>query len=135
MIKRYIILLGCLLSAFTPLQAVKAESNSKVEQGIYVTTEDIISDIIFPTVDKKVQKEYSKDLIGWQWVRIVGINYNNNHSYDIAAKIEVNSQLNGKERYADDLVKLRIFPSCNSNKLKCRHDFKVELLDYSHLSQ
>jgi hypothetical protein len=136
MIKQYLILLGFLLSTFTPMQVVKAESVSKVEPETYVTTEDIIADIVFPTIDKNVQKEYSVDMIDWQWKRIDGINYNNNHSYDVAVRIEVNSQLNGRDRYVDDLVKLRISPSCDSNKLnklKCNHDFKIEILDYKHL--
>jgi hypothetical protein len=134
MSKRYLILLGFFLFAFTPLQAVKAESVSKVEQELYVTTEDIISDIVFPTIDKKVQIEYSNALIGWEWERIVGIKYNDNHSYDVAVRIQVPSQHND---YVDDLVKVRISPSCESeklNKLKCNHDFKIEVLDYKHLS-
>ncbi|PAW27936.1 hypothetical protein BKC07_16210 [Peribacillus simplex] len=134
MVKQYLFLLGFLLFALTPLQIVKADSVLKVEQELYVTTEDIISDIVFPTIDKKVQTEYSDDMIGWQWKRIVGIKYNDNHSYDVAVRIQVPSQHNG---YVDDLVKVRISPSCDSeklNKLKCNHDFKIDILDYKHLS-
>ncbi|MGE7186273.1 hypothetical protein ACQKKK_20575 [Peribacillus sp. NPDC006672] len=122
MAKRYLILLGFFLFAITPLQTVKAESVSKVEQEIYVTTEDIISDIVFLTIDKKVQKEYSDNMIGWKWKRIAGIKYNDNHSFDVTVRIQVPSQHND---YVDDLVKERISPSCNSenlNKLEIKPD-------------
>ncbi|MEE3955877.1 hypothetical protein [Peribacillus frigoritolerans] len=69
MAKRHKILLGFLLFTFTPIQAVKAESVSKVEHEIYVTTEVIISDIVFPTTDKKVQKKYSDDMMGMEKIR------------------------------------------------------------------
>ncbi|MBO0997466.1 DUF3888 domain-containing protein [Bacillus sp. SD075] len=136
MAKRYLILLGFFLLAYTPMQAVKAESVSKVE-GWYGTTEDIFGDIVFPTLDKKIEKEYGRNL-GWQWQRIVGINYNENHSYDVDIKIQVTSERNEPLNYVDDQVKLRIFPSCDSeklNQLKCNHGFKIEILDYKHLSQ
>jgi hypothetical protein len=138
MVKQYLILLGFLLSAFTPLQTVKAESISKVEDW-YVTTEDIISDIVFPSIDKRVAKEYGRDsLFGWQWKRIVGIDYNKNHSYDVSIRIEVPSDSNKPFDYVEDLVKVRISPSCDSEKLNkqlCNHDFNIEVLDYKHLSQ
>jgi len=57
MVKQYLILFGFLLSAFTPLQTVKAETVTNVE-GEYFTTEDIVSDLVFPTIDKRVIKEY-----------------------------------------------------------------------------
>lgn len=56
MVKQYLILLGFLLCAFTSMQSVKAETVPKVEDS-YVTTEDIISDLVFPTIDKRVIKE------------------------------------------------------------------------------
>lgn len=118
------------------MQAVKAESVSKVE-GWYGTTEDIFGDIVFPTLDKKIEKEYGLNL-SWQWKRIVGISYNENHSYDVDIKIQVSSERNEPLDYVDDQVKLRISPSCNSeklNQLKCNHGFKIEILDYKHLSQ
>ena len=60
---------------------------------MYVTTEDIISDIVFPTIDKRVIKEYGQDtLFGWEWKRIVGITYNDNHSYDVSVRIEIPSE-------------------------------------------
>lgn len=66
MVKRYLILVGLLLVVFTPLQAVKADSVSNEEN--YVTTEDIVLDIIFPTIDKRVMKEYGGNAatFGWQ---------------------------------------------------------------------
>lgn len=83
MIKQYIIFFGLLLFVITPLQTVKAETVSNAERE-YFTTEDIIADIVFPSIDKKVVKEYEGDsFVGWQWKRIVGITYNNNHSYDV----------------------------------------------------
>ncbi|PWW28896.1 hypothetical protein DFO73_105133 [Cytobacillus oceanisediminis] len=136
MLKRYLILFGFLLFAFAPLQTVKAETDPKVEE-MYITTEDIILDIIFPTIDKKVIKEYGQDtLIGWDWQRIVGITYNEDHSYDVSVRIQIPSQ--NLDNNKEDLVKVRISPSCDSdklNKLKCNHNFKIELLDYKHLSK
>ncbi|RRN67721.1 hypothetical protein EI200_22015 [Peribacillus simplex] len=92
---------------------------------------------MFPTLDKKIEKEYGRNL-GWQWQRIVGISYNENHSYDVDIKIQVSSERNEPLDYVDDQVKLRISPSCDSEKLnhlKCNHGFKIEILDYKHLSQ
>ncbi|MGG3467390.1 hypothetical protein ABES02_07765 [Neobacillus pocheonensis] len=100
----------------------------------YFTTEDIVSDLIFPTIDKRVIKEYGGDaLFDWQWQRIVGIKYNDDHSYDVSVRIQVPSKK--LDNYKEDLVKVRISPSCDSgkiNKLKCNHDFKIEILEYMH---
>lgn len=50
---------------------------------------DIIFNIVFPTIDKRVAKEYEVDsLFGWRWKRIVGIDYIENHSYDVSIRIE-----------------------------------------------
>ena len=138
MIKQYLILLGsvCLLLVFTLTQVVNSETVLKVED-MYVTTEDIMLDIVMPTVDKRVTKEYGQNtVIGWEWKRIVGITYNDNHSYDVSVRIEIIS--GNADDYKEDLIKVRISPSCDSdriNKLKCKHGFKVEILDYKHLSQ
>ncbi|MEF2098401.1 hypothetical protein V3595_27935 [Bacillus sp. CFBP9009] len=137
MIKQYIIFFGLLLFVITPLQTVKAETVSNAEKE-YFTTEDIIADILFPSIDKKVVKEYKGDsFVGWQWKRIVGITYNNNHSYDVSVRIEVPLKKNLNE-FSEDLIKVRISPSCDSEKLNkqlCDHDFKIKILEYKHLSQ
>ncbi len=60
------------------------------------------------------------------------------YSYDVDIKIEVSSERKEPLDYVDDQVKLRISPSCDSeklNQLKCNHGFKIEILDYKHLSQ
>lgn len=136
MIKHYLVLLGFLFIVLTPLQVVKSETISETGE-LYVTTEDIILDIVFPTVDKRVIKEYGQDtLFGWQWKRIVGITYNDNYSYDVSVRIEIPSRNTDDNK--EDLVKVRISPSCDSdkiNKLKCNHGFKIEILDYKHLTQ
>jgi hypothetical protein len=135
MVKKYLILLGSgfLFLVFTLTQVVNSETVLNVE-GMYVTTEDIILDIAFPTIDKRVIKEYGKDtLFGWEWKRIVGITYNDNHSYDLSVRIEIPSK--NPDDYKEDLVKVRISPSCDSDKLKCNHGFKIEILDYKHLPQ
>ncbi|WP_460012115.1 hypothetical protein [Lysinibacillus sp. CTST325] len=110
---------------------VKSETTSKVEE-MYATTEDIILDIVFPTIDKRVIKEYGQDtLFEWQWKGIVNITYNDDHSYDVTVRIEIPS------RSLDD-VKVRISPPCDSDKLnkqKCNHGFKIEILEYKRLSQ
>jgi hypothetical protein len=101
----------------------------------YVTTEDIIRDIVFPSIDKRVMQEYPGNdaaTFGWQLQRIVGIVYNNNHSYDISISLQVPDERNVPDKYAHDLVKVRISPSCNSPKIRCSHGFKVEVLDYEH---
>jgi hypothetical protein len=133
-VNQYIILLGVFLFTITPMHAVKAVTVPKTED-LYVTTEDIVLDLIFPILDKRVIKEYGGDnLFDWQFQRIVGINYNDNHSYDVAVRILIPSRDNDKE----DLVKVRVSPTCDSgkiNKQKCNHDFKIEILDYKHLSK
>lgn len=58
--KQYLILVGLLFLIVIPKQIVKSETISNVE-GMYVTTEDIIADIVFPTIDKRVIKEYGQD--------------------------------------------------------------------------
>jgi hypothetical protein len=99
----------------------------------YVTTEDIIGDIIFPAIDKRVIKEYGGDgLFGWQSQKIEGIVYNNNHSYDISIRIQVPDERSKPDNYAEDLVKVRVSPSCDSPKIGCSHGFKVEVLEYEH---
>jgi hypothetical protein len=136
MFKQYLILLGFFLFAFTPMLPVKAETVPKVEDS-YVTIEDIVSDIVFPTIDKRVIKEYGGDsLFHWNWQRIVGINYNDNHSYDVSVRILIPSKNNDNDK--EDLVKVRVSPSCDSgkiNKHKCNHGFKIEIVEYKHLSQ
>jgi hypothetical protein len=80
----------------------------------YVTAEDIIRDIIFPAIDKRVTKEYGgKDDsgFGWQHRRILNIVYNNNHSYDISLSIQVPDSNNNPFEYREDLVKVRVSPS------------------------
>ncbi|MER2105691.1 MAG: hypothetical protein ABS949_02020 [Solibacillus sp.] len=137
MVKHYLVLLGFILIVLTSMQVAKSETIPKAEE-MYVTTEDIISDIIFPTIDKRVITEYGGDnRLIWQWKRIVGITYNENHSYDVTVRIEIPSK-NLNENVKEDLVKVRISPSCDSekiNKQKCNHGFEIEILDYKHLSQ
>ena len=140
MVKHYLVLLGFILIVLTSMQVAKSETIPKAEE-MYVTTEDIISDIIFPTIDKRVIKEYGGDnRLIWHWKRIVGITYNENHSYDVTVRIEIPSKdINENvENVKEDLVKVRISPSCDSEKInrqKCNHGFKIEILDYKHLSQ
>jgi len=135
MFQKYAILFGLLFFIFTPLQTVIAETVPKKED-MYVTTEDIILDIIFPIIDKRVIKEYGEDtVIGWDMKRIVGITYNDNHSYDVSVRIDIPSK--NHDNNNEDIVKVRISPSCDSNKLnklKCNHGSKVEIVDYKHLS-
>ena len=136
MMKQCITIAGFSLLVFLPLQTVKADPPSKVE-GFYVTTEDIVSDIVFPTIDKRVIKEYGAGtLFDWNWQRIDGIKYNDNHSYDVTVRIQISSK--NLENNKEDLVTVRISPSCDSekiNKFKCNHDFKIEILEYKHLSE
>ncbi|MFD1851431.1 DUF3888 domain-containing protein [Oceanobacillus bengalensis] len=104
----------------------------------YVTPEDIIWDIIFPVIDKRVTKEYEgkEDLsFGWKKQRIVNIVYNNNHSYDISVRVQVPENNNDPFEYAEDLVKVRLSPSCDSPKIRCSHGFGVEVLEYKRLEQ
>ena len=137
MVKHYLVLLGFILIVLTSTQVAKSETIPKAVE-MYVTTEDIISDIIFPTIDKRVIKEYGGDnRLIWHWKRIVGITYNENHSYDVTVRIEIPSK-NLNENVKEDLVKVRISPSCDSEKInrqKCNHGFEIEILDYKHLSQ
>jgi hypothetical protein len=101
----------------------------------YVTPEDIIRDIVFPSIDKRVMQEYPGNdpaIFGWQSQRIVGIVYNNNHSYDISISLQIPDERNAPGDYAQDLVKVRVSPSCDSPKIGCSHGFKVEVLDYEH---
>lgn len=134
MVKWYSILLGCLFLIF-PMQVAQSETNYEIE-GMYVSTEDIIADILFPIIDKRVIEEYGQDtLISWDWKRIVDITYNNNHSYNVSVRIEIPSKnfVNAQE----DLVKVRISPSCDSDKINkkiCNHEFEIEVLEYIHLS-
>src|SRR6476620_3496821 len=114
MVKPYSIFLGCVVLIFTLIQVGTAQANSEAER-MYVTTEDIIADIVFPTIDKRVIQEYGEDAFSWEWKRIMGVTYNDNHTYDITVKIEIPSKnpLHSKE----DVVKVRISPSCDSDKL------------------
>jgi len=101
----------------------------------YVTTEDIIRDIIFPAIDKRVIKEYGRKEssgFGWQQQRIVNIVYNNNHSYDMSLIIKVPRNDVNTFEYSEDLVKVRVSPSCDSPKIGCSHSFMVEVIDYQH---
>lgn len=136
MVKKYLALLGFVFIVLIPTQIVKSETNSEAEE-MYVTTEDIILDIIFPTIDKRVIKEYGgENLFDWQWKRIIGITYNDNHSYDVIVRIEIPPK-NLNDDVKEDLVKVRISPSCDSekiNKQKCNHQFEIKILDYKHLS-
>ncbi|NRD78569.1 hypothetical protein HPT25_14490 [Bacillus sp. BRMEA1] len=130
MIKQYLILLGFILFAFTPLQTVKAESVSNNEEQ-YFTTEDIVREILSPIIDKRLIKEYGYDASIWVWQRIVGITYNHNHSYVVAVRVYI--PFNDKE----DLVKLRISLSCDSeknNELKCNRGLNIDIVEYKHLS-
>lgn len=79
-------------------------------------------------------KEYGGDaLFHWNWQRIVGINYNDNHSYDVAVRIQIPSKNLDNDK--EDLVKVRISPSCDSGKInnqKCNNGFKIETIEYKH---
>ncbi|MBD8027185.1 hypothetical protein H9636_11030 [Ureibacillus sp. Re31] len=136
MIKQYLAIIGFVLIVLISTQLVKSEASSDTEE-MYVTTEDIISDIVFPTIDKKVISEYGGDnLFDWQWKRIVDITYNDNHSYDVTVRIEIPPK-NDHDGVKEDLVKVRISPSCDNVKINqkiCNHGFKIEIVDYKHLS-
>lgn len=134
MFKKRLLTLGSSLLLLFNLQVAHTKSVSNVENN-YFTTEDIVVDILFPSIDKVViEKHGSEDAFGWELERIVEINYNENHSYDISMriKIDIKDQLH---KYSEDLIKARIYPSCNSEKIECDHDFKIEILDYKHLTQ
>jgi hypothetical protein len=129
MVKQCLVLLGFLLFAFIPLQTADAKTVSNVE-GQHVTTEDIVRDIIFPIIDKRLIKEYGSDASSW-YGKIVGITYNDNHSYDVEVRTQIRS--NNKK----DLVKVRIFPFCHIekfNELKCNRGLNIEIEEYKHLS-
>jgi hypothetical protein len=134
MIKQYLILLG-LTFALIPQQTVLAEADPKAED-MYVTTEDIVLDLIMPTIDKRVIQEYGGGpFFHWKTQRIVGITYNDNHSYDVAVRIIIPSD---NDNAKEDLVKVRVFPSCDSgriNKQICNHGFNMEIVEYKHLSK
>ncbi|MFL0584617.1 hypothetical protein ACH0B6_18780 [Solibacillus silvestris] len=137
MVKHYLILIGFVSIVLILAQNTISEANSEAEE-LYVTTEDIVSDIILPIIEKRVIKEYGGDneLI-WNRRGIVDITYNNNHSYDVTVRIDIPSeQLNGNGK--EDLIKVRISPSCDSEKINkqiCNHEFKLEILEYKHISQ
>jgi hypothetical protein len=135
MVKQFLMLLGFSLFAFTSIQTVKAETIPKAEES-YVTTEDIVREILFPIIDNRLIKEYGSDASSWLWQRIVGITYNDNHSYDVSVRVQTPSQNSDNAR--EDLVKVRIFPFCDSekiNKLKCNHGLKIEIVEFKHLSK
>lgn len=96
-IVKKIIVLFTILLMFATENLVNAKPPEPKEikpyaEDWYVTPDDIIRDIIFPAIDKRVMKEYEgKDLSGisWQQQRIVNIVYYNNHSYDISLRIQV----------------------------------------------
>jgi hypothetical protein len=134
MIRKCLLLFGVLLFSLSSLPIVQASTSSNAVDD-YVTTEDIISDIVFPSIDKKVVEAYgNEDAFGWQLRRIVGIDYNENHSYDVSMRINIDIKDN-PHKFTEDLVKVRIYPSCDSDKIECNHDFKVEMLVYRHLTQ
>ncbi|WP_438445908.1 hypothetical protein [Gorillibacterium sp. sgz5001074] len=130
MLKEYLFL-GTLFFALAPLQIAKAEP---ISEAVYVTTEDIIADIIFPSIDRKIEEEYAGNVFGWKRGRMEKINYNNDHSYDVSMRIEIPSKSNLSD-FAEDKVTVRIYPSCDSPKIGCSHDFKIEIIDYKHLTQ
>lgn len=140
-LKKVIVFLTFLMIIATNYDLVNAKSQEQKEikpyaEDWYVTPEDIIWDIIFPVIDKRVIKEYGgKDNSGFGWgkQRIVDIVYNNNHSYDISIRIQVPD--NNPLKYIEDLVKVRVSPPCDSPKINCKHSFSVEVLEYKHLTQ
>ena len=140
-LKKVIVFAMVLMLFATNYYLVNAESKEKEEvkpfaEDWYVTTEDIFWDIIFPTIDKRVIKEYGGNEysgFGWGKQRIINIVYNNNHSYDLSIKIQVPDD--NPLKYVEDLVKVRVSPSCESPKISCSHGFNVEVLEYEHLNQ
>ncbi|WP_156791498.1 hypothetical protein [Bacillus sp. SG-1] len=135
MVKLCLIIIGFVIFTHTPLQAANAE-NGPQAKDMYVTTEDIVLDLIFPIVDKRVIKEYGGGpLFDWHLQKIVGITYNDNHSYDVAVRITIPSD-NGNVK--EDLVRVRVAPSCDSGKINkqvCNHGFKLEIVEYKHVSE
>lgn len=142
-LKKVILFITILIIFTTGNYLVNANSQEQKEikpyaEDWYVTPEDIIWDIIFPEVDKRVLKEYEEKVqsgFGWSKQRIVNIVYNNNHSYDISIRIQVPDNESNLLEYVDDLVKVRVSPSCDSPKISCTHGFDVEVLEYRHLEQ
>ncbi len=134
MLKRCLLLSGFLF-LIVPLQVVRSETITK--EDLYVTAEDIIGDLVMPTIDKEIEKMYGRNL-NWERGRIEGIDYNSNHSYDVLMRMKVSTQGNQPFDYVTDEITLRISPSCDSEKINqevCNHGFKIEVLDYKHLSQ
>ncbi|MEN2766909.1 hypothetical protein [Ornithinibacillus xuwenensis] len=139
--KKLTVLFTILMLFATNYYLVNAKSQEQKEikpyaEDWYVTPEDIIWDIIYPTIDKRVIKEYGgkeSSGFGWRKQRIVNIVYNNNHSYDISIRIQVPN--NNPLKYVEDLVKVRVSPPCDSPKISCKHSFTVEVLEYKHLTQ
>ena len=83
MVKHYLILIGVVFIVFILAQNKISEANSEAEE-LYVTTDDIVSDLILPIIEKRVIKEYGGDNdLNWNRRGIVDITYNNNHSYDV----------------------------------------------------
>jgi hypothetical protein len=134
MMRQCLVILGLAL-AFIPQHNGLAESAPKAED-LYVTTEDIILDIIVPVIDKRMLKEYGDDhYYDWQVQRIIGINYNDNHSYDVSVQVNIPSE---DDNTKEDLVKVRVFPSCDRGKIKmqnCTHGFNIEIVEFKHLSK
>ncbi|WP_051348786.1 hypothetical protein [Peribacillus kribbensis] len=111
------ILLMCFMGNFAYAKPTEPKEAKQYDDDMYVTTEDIISDIIFSSIDKRVMKEYPGNnaaTFGWKSQRIVGIVYNNNHSYDVSMRIQVPDKNNSSFEYAEDSVKVRVTPSCDS---------------------
>jgi hypothetical protein len=133
MVKRCLLSL-VLIIAFTSQQSILAGSNLK-SAGLYVTTENIVLDIISPIIDKRMAKEYGDEhFFDWDLQRIVEINYNDNHSYDVSVQVNIPSN---DDNTIEDLVKVRVSPSCdrgNSKIQRCTHGFKIEIVEFKHLS-
>lgn len=143
MLKNLLVLFFALSFLFAIGHSVNAKPPEPKEikmysEDWYVTPEDIILDIIFPTIDKRVMEEYPGNdaaTFGWQSQRIVGIVYNNNHSYDISVRLLVPDKNDLPGINKEDLVKVRVSPSCDSPKIRCKHGFKVEVIEYKHISE
>ncbi|GAB3789516.1 hypothetical protein [Virgibacillus kimchii] len=135
--KKLLVLLSALLFILPSISnSANIEEREKVKpfaEDWYVTPEDIIKDIIFSSIDKRVMQEYPGNDVaafGWRLQRIVNIVYNNNHSYDISVKVQVPEEKNKPGYFAEDLVKVRVSPSCDSPKISCTHGFSVEVIEY-----
>jgi hypothetical protein len=107
-VKKIIVLFTILLLFNTDTMVSATPSESKeikpYAEDWYVTPEDIIRDIIFPAIDKRVIKEYGGKEVsgfGWQQRRIDNIVYNNNHSFDISLRIQVPDSNNNPFEYAN----------------------------------